>query len=475
MSANKVILNGNVLIDLTEDTVVENGVRQGKTFHKANGEPAVGTSSGLDINGIVKQYKVNAGASVSAGDFVEFVTKYGSGEFSASSVIYISACKLDENRVLVAYRDVGQSGRGEVVLLSFDGNMVSIGAPTIFAENSSYVSILTLLSDTAIIIYKEYSEFKACLIAINGTIINTGNAVTISTGAFVDINATRLSNSKVLVTYAESVTSTGSTLSISARVITINNENIAVGNSNSIVFSYSEPSHSLASLSENKAIISYPKYDNNTWRMYVCALMIEEETVTSGSSYVVPEASSGNYANTLVPLSYNKAFLIHDYVQSSSSPSHRVELLSIDGTTVNFLGGLQESQHVLYAAGTAISESVAIVFITTRPRIGEDRRFEARALSFGNTISSLHSVSLASNEVRSISAVPMGNNSATVFCNNNGASEYIQVTYTDGRLTKNASGDAGTFVQPATSNLFNVGVAKTSGTAGETVDVYCVE
>lgn len=40
---NKVIYNGNVLIDLTGDTAVENKVLAGYSFHKASGEPVEGS------------------------------------------------------------------------------------------------------------------------------------------------------------------------------------------------------------------------------------------------------------------------------------------------------------------------------------------------------------------------------------------------------------------------------------------------
>lgn len=48
MANNKVIYNGNTLIDLTADTVTENDVLNGKTFHKANGDSATGTGVGPD-------------------------------------------------------------------------------------------------------------------------------------------------------------------------------------------------------------------------------------------------------------------------------------------------------------------------------------------------------------------------------------------------------------------------------------------
>ena len=46
MAANKVIINGVTVIDLTGDTAEEADVRAGVTFHKRTGEPGVGTSAG---------------------------------------------------------------------------------------------------------------------------------------------------------------------------------------------------------------------------------------------------------------------------------------------------------------------------------------------------------------------------------------------------------------------------------------------
>ena len=48
MKANKVSLNNEVLIDLTQDTAVEEDVLTGKTFHKADGSIGVGTAQLAD-------------------------------------------------------------------------------------------------------------------------------------------------------------------------------------------------------------------------------------------------------------------------------------------------------------------------------------------------------------------------------------------------------------------------------------------
>lgn len=48
MKANKITLNKEVLIDLTQDTAVEEDVATGKTFHKADGSVGVGTAELAD-------------------------------------------------------------------------------------------------------------------------------------------------------------------------------------------------------------------------------------------------------------------------------------------------------------------------------------------------------------------------------------------------------------------------------------------
>lgn len=53
MVANRVELNGEVLIDLTQDDVLENDVVFGKRFHKADGQIAIGT---LDVFGNLEIY-----------------------------------------------------------------------------------------------------------------------------------------------------------------------------------------------------------------------------------------------------------------------------------------------------------------------------------------------------------------------------------------------------------------------------------
>lgn len=61
MAVNKVMLNESTLIDLTADTATVEDVAEGKTFHLASGEQAVGTGTGGGANG---QYGANFQISI---------------------------------------------------------------------------------------------------------------------------------------------------------------------------------------------------------------------------------------------------------------------------------------------------------------------------------------------------------------------------------------------------------------------------
>lgn len=52
------------------------------------------------------------------------------------------------------------------------------------------------------------------------------------------------------------------------------------------------------------------------------------------------------------------------------------------------------------------------------------------------------------------------------------AGDFVEFINASGEITSNPDNTA--FVQPATSRSHYVGVAKTAGTTGETIEVYCV-
>ena len=98
---------------LQEKTVTTNGVVLPDAGYDGLSKVSVYVQgdSGLNLNGIIKRCQVNDGASVTAGDFVELLARYGNGEFhNTGEISDLAAVALSDNHVLVLFCDHENSG-----------------------------------------------------------------------------------------------------------------------------------------------------------------------------------------------------------------------------------------------------------------------------------------------------------------------------------------------------------------------------
>lgn len=85
MGVSKVVFSGNVVIDLTNDTVTADKLYEGVTAHGADGETITGTMAGKSDNNIAKQVDANAeSVAVSADDFPAGITSIRDFAFCGS-------------------------------------------------------------------------------------------------------------------------------------------------------------------------------------------------------------------------------------------------------------------------------------------------------------------------------------------------------------------------------------------------------
>lgn len=112
----------------------------------------VGGRGGASINGILQEYVIKAGETISAGDFVEFVhsgfglnaSTGGSITSVASAVHYIAACALSNNKIFLAY------DRGYCCIVTIDGATISASTPT--QMHTQYVGDVVKLSDNKVLL-----------------------------------------------------------------------------------------------------------------------------------------------------------------------------------------------------------------------------------------------------------------------------------------------------------------------------------
>lgn len=458
-------LNGGEYVTLhTKDKALEDDIRVEVAEESGGGDIA--------INGIVEQYKVNAGATVNAGDFVEFVNKYGGGTFYDGAITDVSACKLDNSRVLVVYVRT-DSTTGNAVILSIDNNKIAVGEAITIAS-TSIVSVSALSNNKAIVSY--YSAYTdatgaavrniyAIVLEIDGATITKGKAKNISEGRNPFVTA--LTENEAIVAYISDNIYAGTTNEgVHLRVLNINGTDITVGTRTQVYSGYFHLIH-LARLSENTALLAVTFGNNN--KIYLFGLSISGTSITFGSPIedAFQTYTSTEHSFAVVALSANRAVLIH-------IDSYRYMgacLVSVSGTATTRISSINVEGDTSISVLSAVALTDSKVLVTFYPIVRT--RGEAVVLTVvGDSIKVGQKVAFDINENSCYSVIAFSPTSALV-AYNNGTGAYATLSI-DGDTITADSAEIGTYVQPATSRLHNVGVAKTSGTEGQMVDVYCV-
>ena len=405
-----------------------------------------GACEASGINGIVREYKVNAGANVNAGDFVEFVTKYGNKQFSTGDAPYTSACKLDDSRVFVAYQDE-KSGYGMGVLLNITDGIVSIGKPIRFEDVGAFrISVCTVTSNKVFISYAREMLSGSSLstfMSIENDELKPEKRNPTGNNSQKAIATCAPSNDKALVLFND-----GNDVNIS---IFFTNEEI-YAYTKTLSNGYSSYGKSVATLSENKVLFVCSLHTG-----VVCGVItISNTSVTFGPKVTVSGIKQIDNAK-VVKLTENKAIVIY---------GGTARVLTIDNTTITFSG-----EYTLFngeiSSTVALSENKVLVsYVADNIPYGTSQILTIN----GDDITIGESTVFDYNTLYSSDIIAFSDNSALVVYNN-GLGKYSSLSIDDTTITADG-GVEGTYVQPATSNLHNVGVAKTSGADGETVEVY---
>lgn len=128
-------------------------------------------SGGIDINGIIEEYKVAAGESVSAGDFVSFINKCDTELIQTKQVpsgamgnlvdsSKIETIQLQDNKILLIF---GNNGNAYAVIICFNGDNIIINDIYEIIDKSVfnyYFHIEMIKQDSFIMFYKTTERGK---------------------------------------------------------------------------------------------------------------------------------------------------------------------------------------------------------------------------------------------------------------------------------------------------------------------------
>lgn len=420
-----------------------------------------------EINWLIEQYTVAAGATINAGDFVEFIntTEWGIHTISDNAISSVSACKLNNNSILVAYRNEGDTsyGYGIAIVLTLENSIVTRGTPVIFHSASiGLISATALNENKALVVFNDSSNTyygKAVVLSINNTEVTVGTAITFNSARTYEIQATTLSETKVLVAYRDYSNSNY------GEAIVFNISGTTITKGTAVTFNNAQTYDvSITTLSSTKALVAYYDVASNTYNSNVRVLSVSGTSITVGSEFVFNASTMGEMS--VVALNENKALVAYRDGANSSCGTARV--LNISGTSIT--AGEEvvfESSKTFDVVAATLSEDKVLVIYYDN---SNSNYGTSRVLSVdGTNITAGEKTVFYSANTRPYSLIAFSSTSAVGFYENYSSSTgfYQGLSVDNSTVTKHEIA-----VQPTTSTTYTTPIAKTGGSAGETVEVY---
>jgi len=219
--------------------------------------------------------------------------------FESAAVLYTS-CTFDStnNKVVVSYRDSGNSNYGTSIVGTVSGTNISFGTPAVFESAAVLVasSSYNLAGQKTIIAYQDEgnSDYGTVIAAtVSGTNISFGTAVVFAT-AGVGENAKLAydsTNEKTVVAYRANVSGIAAravVLSLSGTSITVNTP-VAYYDASALAISLSYDSNA------NKIVATYSEASGSA---YVIAGTVSGTTISFGSATKFEESRANPVTST---------------------------------------------------------------------------------------------------------------------------------------------------------------------------------
>ena len=246
------------------------------------------TASGAITGG--KPVLVNTDGTVS--EIKEIATSIGSEVvFESANAQYVSATfDSSNNKVVIAYRDGGNSNYGTAIVATIDSsdNSVSYGSPTVFNSANSLFNSATFDSSNnkVVIAYQnggDSSHGYAIVGTVSGTSISFGTHTEFEGAVANYINSTfDSSNNKVVIAYSDSGNSSRPT----AVVGTVSSTSISFGTPVQVNDSRGEYLQGITfDSSNNKVIIPFPDASESDYG-YVCVGTVSGTSISFGTPVV---------------------------------------------------------------------------------------------------------------------------------------------------------------------------------------------
>ena len=266
-----------------------------------------------------------SGTSISWGTPVVFE----SAAVNSSSATFDS----NSNKVVIGYGDEGNSEYGTAIVGTVSGTSISFGTAVVFESATSYYNVATFDSDSnkVVISYRDAgnSSYGTGIVGtVSGTAISFGTAVVFASGTTYNVAATFDSNSnKVVIGYTNASSSDYGT----SVVGTVSGTAISFGTP--VVFNAAEAVYIAATYDSTaqKVVISYMDGGSSPSNKGTAIVGTVSGTTISFGTEVVFDATSSNSMSNVYDANANKVVIAYQ-----AASTGYVIVGTISGTSISF-------------------------------------------------------------------------------------------------------------------------------------------
>ena len=272
--------------------------------------------------------------------------------FNAGDTSFEATAGLSATQFVVAYRDIGNSNYGTARVGTVSGATISYGAEYVFnAATTGYLSIAALSSSKVIITYRDEGNSNrgtAIIADISGSTMTFGSEYVFNTGATVYTSAVKIFSFSFAVGYADGDNSWAGTArsgSVSGRVITFDNASVFnAGETNYIALS--------GNLDENHFAAAYEDVGNANKGTAIIGT-ISGANITYGIEYLFNNAES-------IQISIDTLYsgkIVMTCRDNGSGGIGIIKVGAISGNIITF-----GAEHVFHNAATGNFQVVALSY-----------------------------------------------------------------------------------------------------------------
>jgi hypothetical protein len=398
-TANAALASGNAALALVPTL----GGGGGGTVARFTAASAVasGYVVGVDDAGKVQSVRAAVTDNSNPMSFPSAAVVFESAGVNPTSITYDST----NDRVVIAYRDVGNSFSGTAVVGSVSGTSISFGTPIVFrSSNSPYIStVYDSTNNRVVIAYQGNSSYGTAIVGtVSGTSISFGTAVVFESASSSWISTTYDStNNRVVIAYRDEANSNYGT----AIVGTVSGTSISFGTA--VVFESANLFYVSATYNatNNRVVIAYSDVGNSYYGTAIVGT-VSGTSISFGTAVVFESATSENISTTYD--STNNRVVIA-YSDAGNSSYGTAIVGTVSGTSISF--------------GTAVVFETAVTgFIS----VSYDSANSKVVIAYKDSGNSGYGTTI----VGTVSGTSISFGSAAVF--ESAASNYNSITYASG-------------------------------------------